>query len=1274
MGLDASASSDASPSRDAAIHANASGNILQGSGMQINAPIAAINQYFQDVESKEALFVRDLYITDPWRDKKRIEDAKGGLLEESYSWILERPAFRDWRDRSDASVLWIKGGPGTGKTMLLCGIVGALADSMRPQDCLSFFFCEAGNKNADSAAAVLRGIMYLLVRQRPKLISSTALEEHKRAGSKLFEGLGAWYALRDIFLDLLPDLRREGVTYFVIDALDECGEELERLLSFISKAASARSSGVKWLVSSRRRVDVARHLEVGKAAGRQDLDLDDCSEELTNAVNAYIGRCACELAPDPRDDGRRQQICEGLRQKAGGTFQYVTLAVAKLRVVSTHEVLDVLREAAPDMEGLYRQASDRIQNLERETRHLCRSVLATVAIAHRPLNREELYALAGLPSSDGNGNGGGTAEDIILKCDSFGIKGLTTFSLDLPAREFLLGDKVLFPDGFEGEHRRVFLRSLALMEATLRRDMYGLGRPGFLAVDMDRVPNPNPNPLAASGYACEYWIEHLVASSYHGRDTKDGGALLAFLESRYLYWLEGLSLLGAMRTALSSWTKLVDYLRGKKGARRLAELVVDAQRFLEYNGQCIMARPLQAYASAVVFVPSGSTTGEVVWVEEPKWVAVDAGMREERWSPWAQTLEPSGAGLRVVGPVAFSPDGAWLAAALQGDRDDGEIVRKVQVWDVVTGNTVWTLGDAGGWMAFPPNHLLLATVAGPDEVKFWDLAKGVWDRRVISPLNISAAAAAFSPDGVWLAAADRDSIVIWDWARGDRTLRFLHDSRATACHSLAYSASGARLASAYKEEIRVWNAHSGSLICSIETRDATWIAFLPDPAVGGRLVSASNESLVTWSIDTVQRLGVLNVPSEHGHYNDSVVTISPDGSRFAAAPDGAIMTWDTATRRRLQTIQGYDQDVRSLAISPDGRQIASIGKWGLRLYRATSADGDLLRAARDHPEKINAVRVSAGGGDTMVSASASTINVWDLGEAARPSREIRGEGILDVTLSPDGTRLVSLSSCQDVAVWDTKTGRSLQAIAYRAFAASFSPDGGMIALLTFAGPIRVWDLAEEMCVRTFQQAAAGEFGSGSVAFGPDHRVATSSDRTIRVWKVFNGRCIQTIKDDGTARSLIFRSDGSQLAALYSDTIRVWDPAKGCCLRTFDTGSCRISNVVAFDDAAAGSSRLQTDAGLILLDDEAPPPAAAEDGSLHRRGLRRQGYGVDASSGWVTWDSKKVLWLPPAYRPDSTAVLLPEPGAPTPSAIVLGCRSGRVVVLRFPTGLAPGQSS
>ena len=38
--------------------------------------------------------LQDLCSTDPHDDKKRIEDTKGGLLEGSYTWILENPDFQ----------------------------------------------------------------------------------------------------------------------------------------------------------------------------------------------------------------------------------------------------------------------------------------------------------------------------------------------------------------------------------------------------------------------------------------------------------------------------------------------------------------------------------------------------------------------------------------------------------------------------------------------------------------------------------------------------------------------------------------------------------------------------------------------------------------------------------------------------------------------------------------------------------------------------------------------------------------------------------------------------------------------------------------------------------------------------------------------------------------------------------------------------------------------------------------------------------------------------
>ena len=65
----------------------------------------------------------DLRSTDPRHDKKRIEDTNSGLLEDSYRWILENSDFQRWRNDEQSRLLWIKGDPGKGKTMLLCGIV-----------------------------------------------------------------------------------------------------------------------------------------------------------------------------------------------------------------------------------------------------------------------------------------------------------------------------------------------------------------------------------------------------------------------------------------------------------------------------------------------------------------------------------------------------------------------------------------------------------------------------------------------------------------------------------------------------------------------------------------------------------------------------------------------------------------------------------------------------------------------------------------------------------------------------------------------------------------------------------------------------------------------------------------------------------------------------------------------------------------------------------------------------------------------------------------------
>jgi hypothetical protein len=56
-----------------------------------------------DKEDKECL--QHSHLTDPSDDKTRIEQTKGGLLQDTYVWIVENADFRQWRDADQSRLL-----------------------------------------------------------------------------------------------------------------------------------------------------------------------------------------------------------------------------------------------------------------------------------------------------------------------------------------------------------------------------------------------------------------------------------------------------------------------------------------------------------------------------------------------------------------------------------------------------------------------------------------------------------------------------------------------------------------------------------------------------------------------------------------------------------------------------------------------------------------------------------------------------------------------------------------------------------------------------------------------------------------------------------------------------------------------------------------------------------------------------------------------------------------------------------------------------------------
>ena len=732
-----------------------------------------------------------------------------------------------------------------------------------------------------------------------------------------------------------------------------------------------------------------------------------------------------------------------------------------------------------------------------------------------------------------------------------------------------------------------------------------------------------------------------------------------------------------------------------------------------------MDHPLQVYTSALLFSPTSSLVKQTYWKEEPRWVAICPEMQQQNWSPWLQTIDVGESSSRTGNAkMAFSLDGSQLATVLE----DGI---QIKVWDVTTGQCLQACRLWGRvvWIAFPcqSSKLIAVAMETADErqrggqgralktiVQFWDTASDRWNTVPFLDCATVISAAVFSPDGIWLAAADKTDIGIWDWARGDRTLHFPHSHEPP--HAMAYWPRRANLlASAHRSEVCIWNPETGEALRRVKSMANDLTAF----SLCGKdlkLVVANNASLKTWNPRTGKHLQTLDVPS-HIDY-PSLAALSADGSRFVTAPDGDIRIWDVATRRRLRTFRGYYGRVLCLALSPDGTRLASIGETGLKIWdslgESAREDRD-SQAPRDHGSDISAIAVSVGG-TRMVSTSKDAVRVWDTAEgkslwhltlpSSAGSGSDNGGGTDDsidggaehVAISSDGTKLALVPVNGDtVQIWDLGTRECDQVIPDTPLAAPvFSHDVTRVAVLTASTKrirVKLWNLSRGRGY--YERPLDAErspkpFTASCVVFAPDGSgLAASLEDAITVWTPISPetkpvqllpppRPHETTDNTGASgiRSLCFSSGGGYIAASHEGGhIGIWNLQRTACLGTLRMPGGKAVDIVAFtvskaaDGPVTRAFRLLTSAGVVTYDMTCP--ASPASGTEGRWESRRQGYGIDVDGGWITNGSERVLLLPPDHRPRCVAVVPAGPdSAQAVAAIVMGCHSGRVVSLRF----------
>jgi WD40 repeat protein len=365
----------------------------------------------------------------------------------------------------------------------------------------------------------------------------------------------------------------------------------------------------------------------------------------------------------------------------------------------------------------------------------------------------------------------------------------------------------------------------------------------------------------------------------------------------------------------------------------------------------------------------------------------------------------------VVG-AAVDPKGKTLATV----GEDGV----VHLWDAATGKEQKSLGEAGAAAgglisaAWDGNGRRLV-IAGGDTATVWDAVEGTAARRFGTPLTC----AAVSGNGATLALfGPKEQFHVRDI--DDEMKAVVADGPGSASVCAALSTNGRLLAAADADSLRIWDLKTDltpQLRQEKKAAGVTALAFGPH----GRLLAAGRDDgvLVLWDPAAGKPVRALGGHPGRVH----ALAFSPNGRWLASCgEDHVVRLWETFTGLPAMEYSGHSGAVNTVTFAADGRTLYSGGDDG------TALAWDLAgghRGGAERPPKPGAGDLLRFWGDLLSDDGPAAFRAqWDL--AAAPEQSVPFvEERLKPLFGPDAQRVVKLIADLDADEFMTREKASL---------------------------------------------------------------------------------------------------------------------------------------------------------------------------------------------------------------------------------------------------------